>query len=351
MNADKLEEAKERFSIMNSQNDINQDYIFSYLAENYGNEIANYIKNKYPGRPAMNGEINNISSNENAPQKPAICVLGDFSTLSKYIEAGIKLTPTKPKTTDGFSQLKTGRGTNQEAIIKIDSLQGLKYWLDRNITRFIFTPKETGLLCIDIDRNHGDGIDGVNNFYSWLKKNGLESIPYFKDIDAGTFPAYVKTPRGGLHLYFSCKADLKTFSKIVPGVEIKYNGENLTAGGSVKNNIIYSLHGELKDAPIIPAPLLLAFSKVLSKPAPIPKKNGYKYQARKKEEYSTNQLLDFARQDSRGGNHDTIFQMGTRLKRAGYSEIDTIKIIEATPEHRGRKDKNDTFTCIKSIYQ
>lgn len=346
MNVDKLEAAEERFFIMDSQNDINQDSIFSYLAEEYGNEIADYIKNKYPGRPAINGETNNITSNENAPQKPAINVLGDFSTLSKYIEAGIKLTPTKPNTTGGFYQLKT-----QGQIIKIDSLQGLRYWFDRNITRFIFTPKEAGLLCIDIDRNHGDGVDGVNNFYSWLKKNDLESIPYFKDIDGGTFPAYVKTPSGGIHLYFSCGADIKTFSYIAPGVEIKYNGSNLTAGGSVKNNIIYSLHGELKDAPTIPAPLLLAFSKVLSKPAPIPKKNGYKYQARKKGEYTVSQLLDFARQDSRGGNHNIIFQMGTRLKRAGYSEIDTIKIIETTPEHQGRKDKNDTFTCIKSIYQ
>lgn len=327
MDADKLEEAEERFFIMDSQSDVDQEYIFNYLASRYGHDITNYIKSKW-GRP------------EQAPQ---------IATLEKYIKEGIKLIPTKPNQEGNFYQLKKNKGTPQEETIKIDSLPGLQYWIDKGIERFIFIPKEAGFLCFDLDRNHGDGVDGVNNFYSWLKENGLEQIPLFKNLDGGSFPTYTTTASGGLHLYFKCTGDLKTFATIAPGVEIKYNGLNLTAGGSVKNGKPYSLHGELNKAPTIPAPLLLKLSKVLSKEPPKP--TARNYQAKEKGGFTSDQLLDFARQDSRGGNHDIILQMAGRLKRAGYSEADTIAIIEATPEHQGRNNKQDTFTCIKSVYR
>lgn len=359
MDADKLEEADERFCIMDSQSDVDQEYIFNYLARRYGDEITNYIKSKY-ARPVQapsvenKGDIlqatyRNTTDAEKATRNPAIDVL----TLEKYINAGIKLIPTKPNQEGNFFQLKKNKGTDQEEIIKIDSLPGLQYWIEKDIERFIFIPKEAGFLCFDLDRNHGDGVDGVNNFYSWLKDNGLDQIPLFKDLDGGSFPTYTTTASGGLHLYFKCTADLKTFATIAPGVEIKYNGLNITAGGSVKNGKPYSLHGELNKAPTIPAPLLLRLSKVLSKEPPkqTARPYGNTPQAKEKKGFTSDQLLDFARQDSRGGNHDIILQMAGRLKRAGYSEADTIAIIEATPEHQGRKDKQDTFTCIKSIYR
>lgn len=359
MDADKLEEAEERFFIMDSQSDVNQEYIFNYLATRYGHEITDYIKSKYT-RPETSPRIENKGGILNkstlnpteakeAPQKAVISV----STLEKYIKAGIKLIPTKPNTEGNFYQLKKNKGTPQEETIKIDSLPGLQYWIDKGIERFIFIPKEAGLLCFDLDRNHGDGVDGVNNFYSWLKDNGLEQIPLFKNLDGGSFPTYTTTASGGLHLYFKCTGELKTFATIAPGVEIKYNGLNLTAGGSVKNGKPYSLHGELNKAPIIPAPLLLKLSKVLSKDLSKEqaKTTAKPYQAKEKRGFTSDQLLDFARQDSRGGNHDIILQMAGRLKRAGYSEADTIAIIEATPEHQGRNDKQDTFTCIKSVYR
>lgn len=324
MDAEKLEEAEERFFIMDSQSDVDQEYIFNYLASRYGHDITNYIKSKW-GRP------------EQAPQ---------IATLEKYIKEGIKLIPTKPNQEGNFYQLK-----KDGELIKIDSLPGLKYWIDHGIERFIFIPKEAGFLCFDLDRNHGDGADGVNNFYSWLKDNGLEQIPLFKNLDGGSFPTYTTTASGGLHLYFKCTGELKTFATIAPGVEIKYNGLNITAGGSVKNGKAYSLHGELNKAPIIPAPLLLKLSKVLSQEPPKQKPKTWGNQAREKRGFTADQLLDFARQDSKGGNHDIILQMAGRLKRAGYTEADTIAIIEQTPEHQGRKDKQDTITCIKSVYR
>lgn len=354
MNADKLEEAEERFFIMDSQSDVDQEYIFNYLAKRYGQDIADSIKSKYTA-PQTSPQIEKIggilqqstlnpTDAKKAPQKAVISV----STLEKYIKAGIKLIPTKPNQEGNFYQLK-----KDGELIKIDSLPGLKYWIDHGIERFIFIPKEAGFLCFDLDRNHNDGADGVNNFYSWLKDNGLEQIPLFKNLDGGSFPTYTTTASGGLHLYFKCTGELKTFATIAPGVEIKYNGLNITAGGSVKNGKAYSLHGELNKAPIIPAPLLLKLSKVLSKDLSKEqaKTTARPYQAKEKRGFTSDQLLDFARQDSRGGNHDIILQMAGRLKRAGYSEADTIAIIEATPEHQGRKDKQDTITCIKSVYR
>lgn len=354
MDAEKLEEAEERFFIMDSQPDASQEIILTYLATRYGQDIADSIKSKYT-RPEIAPQIEknggilqqstlNPSEAPKAPQKAVISV----STLEKYIKAGIKLIPTKPNQEGNFYQLK-----KDGELIKIDSLPGLKYWIDYGIERFIFIPKEAGFLCIDLDRNHGDGADGVNNFYSWLKDNGLEQIPLFKNLDGGSFPTYTTTASGGLHLYFKCMGDLKTFATIAPGVEIKYNGLNITAGGSVKNGKTYSLHGELNKAPIIPAPLLLKLSKVLSKEPPktTARPYGNKNQAKEKKGFTSDQLLDFARQDSRGGPHDTILQMAGRLKRAGYSEADTIAIIEQTPEHQGRRNKQDTITCIKSVYR
>ena len=352
MNADKLEEAEERFFIMDSQSDVDQEYIFNYLAKRYGQDIADSIKSKYTA-PQTSPQIEKIggilqqstlnpTDAQKAPQKAVISV----STLEKYIKAGIKLIPTKPNQEGNFYQLK-----KDGELIKIDSLPGLQYWIDHGIERFIFIPKEAGFLCFDLDRNHGDGVDGVNNLYSWLKDNGLEQIPLFKNLDGGSFPTYTTTASGGLHLYFKCTGELKTFATIAPGVEIKYNGLNITAGGSVKNGKAYSLHGELNKAPIIPAPLLLKLSKVLSQEPPKQKPKTWGNQAREKRGFTADQLLDFARQDSKGGNHDIILQMAGRLKRAGYTEADTIAIIEQTPEHQGRKDKQDTITCIKSVYR
>ncbi len=325
-----IEEAEERFFIMKSESDINIDFIHSHFLKTYGQEITDYIFNKYEQRPA------------------------NFETLSKYINAGIKLIPTKPTDTGAFYQLKKDKGTPAETLIKIDSLQGLKYWIDHDIKRFIFIPKEAGLLCIDIDRNHGDGIDGIKNFYTWLQSNGLSNIPFFKDIERGTFPTYTATANGGLHLYFRFQSELKTFSEITKGVELKYNGLSLTAGGSVKNNKSYSLHGDLLNAPYLPAPLLFRFSK-LNKPAPAPQnpnKYGAFYQAKKKGEYTPEQLLNFVRNDFKGlKGHNLIKEMATRLKRAGYSEAETLGIIQNTPEHLERENKQDTLTCIHSFYK
>ncbi|MBR5675313.1 MAG: hypothetical protein IKX14_02585, partial [Neisseriaceae bacterium] len=203
MDAGKLEEAEERFFIMDSQPNANQEYIFNYLATRYGQDISDSIKSKYT-TPQIAPQIEknggilqqstlNPTEAPKAPQKPAISV----STLEKYIKAGIKLIPTKPNQEGNFYQLK-----KDGELIKIDSLPGLKYWIDHGIERFIFIPKEAGFLCFDLDRNHGDGVDGVNNLYSWLKDNGLEQIPLFKNLDGGSFPTYTTTASGGIHLYY-----------------------------------------------------------------------------------------------------------------------------------------------------
>lgn len=344
----KLEAANERLAIMSETTAPNYDLILDHIAEKYGKEISDHIRLK---NIAPNAKKRGIESTlgargyKHTTQPENIAIKPDFSVLRQYIEAGIKLIPTRP-TKKAFYQCKNKDGN----IIKIETEQELKAWLQNDIKRFIFTPKEAGLLCIDIDKGHADGIDGLKNFEAWLKDKGLDQAPLFKDLSR--FPCYTKTPSGGLHLYFSFAGNIQTSASIVPGVEIKYNGLSLTAGGSLKNGKLYSLQGSIKNAPLLPGLLSIEFSKTLKAEPPSKQKShlrkSLKYDTK---EYTTDQLLDYARQDAGGGTHNTIFYMAKRLKTAGYSEYETIKAIEATPEHLNRNDKHDTKTCIQSVYR
>lgn len=318
-----VEDAEERYCIMAEGGYVEPQLIFSYIEKQYGQEIAEQIRKRHQPNRAT-----------------------PLDTLAEYVQFGAILTPTRPKDTGGFIQLKDKGGE----LVKISTLQDLNYWAEQGIERFIFTPKKANLLCLDIDRNHGDGVDGVENFKAWLKAEKLERMKEFSNIAGGSFPVYVETPNGGFHLYYQTTTEIKTLNTLAQGVEIKYNALSLTCGGSFKDGKPYVLHGQLKNVPKLPAILAMRFSRVLSEPEPKPKKSHYTKQKQSKVGYSVEQLLDFARTDSKGGNHNKIFYMVKRLDKAGYSEDDVTAIVTGTPEHQGRTDKHDTFSCIKNWF-
>ena len=71
------------------------------------------------------------------------------------------------------------------------------------ISCFRFVPADYEYIVIDIDR-HKDSEDGLENFYTWLEKQGFSrgSLPmYLRNIDENN-PCYVRTKRDGYHLYF-----------------------------------------------------------------------------------------------------------------------------------------------------
>ncbi|MDR0390000.1 MAG: bifunctional DNA primase/polymerase [Spirochaetaceae bacterium] len=106
-------------------------------------------------------------------------------------------------------------------------------------------------LCLDLDRGHKDGGDGVANLYRQLESMGKPHalLPaYLKDIDRGTFPFYTKTPSGGYHLFFKYPGPYIT-GTLAPDVEIL----TLRVSAGWKDGKPYILHGNLDTAPHVPA--------------------------------------------------------------------------------------------------
>lgn len=85
-----------------------------------------------------------------------------------------------------------------------------------------------GLWCIDIDRNHADGVDGYES---------LKTIPFFDELTANASQTMIQeTPSGGLHVIFKKREGIEYSQKIayLPGVDIKANDNNyFVLAGSV----------------------------------------------------------------------------------------------------------------------
>ena len=87
-----------------------------------------------------------------------------------------------------------------------------------------------GVFVIDLDRNHGDGADGIASFAALVRKHGA--------IAPGP---RVKSPAGGLHLYFACPADRRVRSRaaIAPGVDVRGQGGLAMCPPSARNGAAY----------------------------------------------------------------------------------------------------------------
>jgi len=119
------------------------------------------------------------------------------------------------------------------------------------IRRFAFVPGESGFICLDLDRGHNGGADGVASLYEVF--TGRPIPRYFTDIDQGSFPAYTRTPGGGFHLYFRYTGTRKyRHQSIAPGLEVVHFNHLLTAPGSKKETGRYIFFGSLDAAPLFP---------------------------------------------------------------------------------------------------
>lgn len=84
----------------------------------------------------------------------------------------------------------------------------------------------SGLLVIDLDRNHDDGADGIASFREILSAEGHELPHGFR----------VRTPKGGVHIYFRLERDLALNgrSRYWPGVDVKTGRNQYVVGpGSI----------------------------------------------------------------------------------------------------------------------
>jgi hypothetical protein len=210
-----------------------------------------------------------------------------IEALKQYASLEINLIPCVP--TDGtreryrpiFAKEKWARVATHDIKDIRAYMNGGKWWTGRDyttgkdlyspITLFRFIPKDYGLVVIDIDRGHSNGEDGVENFYKWLEEVGIyrPDLPSFLQ-DIKTYPCYVSTPSGGLHVYFTVKENntrnildrlysTKRLEKNIAGkekgVEVFYS-EPITAAGSAKYNGEYVLFGNISAAKEYPLILL-----------------------------------------------------------------------------------------------
>lgn len=125
------------------------------------------------------------------------------------------------------------------------------------IRRFRYFPQDAGFIVLDLDRKNGK--DGIAELPALIRSAGLVVPRILADLDGGSFPCYVTTPSGGLHLYFKAPAGC-TYRKEQIGqsgaIELFHAGQPITAPGSEKDRKAYELHGSFKDAP--PWPPILA---------------------------------------------------------------------------------------------
>ncbi|MGW4476826.1 bifunctional DNA primase/polymerase [Nonomuraea sp. NPDC004354] len=113
--------------------------------------------------------------------------------------------------------------------------------------------KANGLLVVDLDRHHEDA-DGIETFKQLLAAHGQEWPETFT----------VRTPRGGLHLYFWAPRERalgNTASKAGPGIDSRGPGKGdgtdggyVVGPGSIADGRRYEI---ARDLPVIDAPAWL----------------------------------------------------------------------------------------------
>lgn len=226
------------------------------------------------------------------------------------------------------------------------------------ITMMGFRPEFANMIVLDLDNSpsHANKTNGIQSLLDVVGRANLSPqwSAMFRDFPRN-FPCYVVTPHDGIHLYFNAKfipsfwkPDTEATTR--KNIEIKFNNQ-VTAAGSIRDGITYVMQGFLEDAPAITMDLLELFAKPLPKPQPArqwkraPIQDGNRWDAtpdgviaKALEKYGNTNPNDFA------------WRAAVLFKNAGFDEATAIEQITATGIHQERKDKHDTITAIKGIF-
>jgi hypothetical protein len=206
------------------------------------------------------------------------------------------------------------------------------------------------LLCLDIDRKNG--IDGIASFYDYFKKRGVEKerLPlYLQNIDKGSYPFYMSTPSGGLHLYFKYLGKCPD-GKLCDGVEIK----NKQLSGGYKDDKPYVLHGDIEDMQRIP-PILL--KEIIPKPKQVKQERIFsaaqKYKSESKREFpSWSKITEYTDEDGKGtqGRNSRAFSLALHARTHGYDINETLENLmqDQSVNELPQKELSDV---VKSAYK
>jgi len=211
----------------------------------------------------------------------------------------------------------------------------------QKISCFRFCPARTGMLCLDIDRGHGNRKDGVEEFYALWEEAGRSRccLPTFlQDIGQDSFPVYTTTPRGGYHLFFRYHGPAVKKGLLAPNVEVFHTSAFLTAPGSVRDGRPYVLHGNFADAPELPP--LLRRRLLPSREKPLPKAFFRLDNARGKGIPSLEQLAVWAERDrSCSGRNELCFEIARRAAREDYpyAPEEVVAFLASWPPTAGHR--------------
>ena len=219
------------------------------------------------------------------------------------------------------------------------------------IDRFRFEAGSGGFICLDLDRGHGSGGDGVKELLDLLEQAAFVIPDNLKDLDGGSFPCYVKTPSGGIHLYY--KAPPLTnyrHTNLSKCVELFQFGNLITAPGSFKNGTPYTLHGSLESAPLFPG----IIAKLIQKPeTPAPLKARFSYE--KPEGYkappSLELIAQWAERDGKAnGKNRLCYEIALRAARPDYG-YDSSQVEDFLRNYPGTAGHDQIRDAVKSAYK
>ena len=116
----------------------------------------------------------------------------------------------------------------------------------------LITGAKSGIIVLDLDRNHGNGIDGIKEY-----KKLVDSLDLSDEEKQNVFNTYtVKTPNGGLHLYFNYRKGLNNNSNAKLSIDIRTDGGIIILPGSIRKtkngkHRTYEVYkdNEIKDIP------------------------------------------------------------------------------------------------------
>lgn len=95
----------------------------------------------------------------------------------------------------------------------------------------LITGAKSNIMVLDLDRNHGtDGKDGISEYKKIIDSLNLTEEEIKKAFNTFT----VKTPNGGLHLYFKYREGLKNTSNGELAIDIRTDGGIIITPGSLR---------------------------------------------------------------------------------------------------------------------
>jgi hypothetical protein len=202
-------------------------------------------------------------------------------------------------------------------------------------------------LCLDLDRGHKDGGDGVANLYSRFESLGKPRAllpPYLKDIDGGSFPFYTKTPSGGYHLFFKYPG-LYVTGTLAKGVEIK----TLQVSVGWKDGKPYVLHGNLDATPHVPAFIIDAI-----KPPQTHDPEYRPYTSEKKEwgRPTWTLIREWTEKDGRAGagRNNRAYSLALHAATHDWPQAETLAALQSEPNIDGLSQA-EIQTAVNSAYK